>query len=120
MDKPQRWQDGVNLSLGAWLVASPFVGIGETSGTAAWNAYIFGAVVVVISAVAARWHRPRDEWANVLVGLWLIGAPFVLGFTTQHGPALNHLIVGILIAADSVWAALPSAGVAPSQRSRHA
>lgn len=120
MEGRQNWQDGLNLILGVWLAASPFLGIGETTGTPAWNAYVFGAIVVVISAVARRWPRAWEELANLLVGLWLIWAPFVLGFTTQHGPALNYLIVGVLIAADAVWAALPLPGAPSSQHSRHA
>jgi hypothetical protein len=52
------WEDWGNLVLGAWLFASPWI-LGYV-GSGAWNAWIVGAVVVVISIwgiVAIRQDR---------------------------------------------------------------
>ncbi len=51
-------------------------------------------------------------WVNFLLGIWLIIAPFVLGYHASHRAATDDLIFGILIAAFSLWRAVRTA--APS------
>lgn len=43
------WEDWGNLILGAWLFISPWILGFVTGGVAAWNAYIVGALVALIS-----------------------------------------------------------------------
>lgn len=103
MERKQRWQDWVSLILGIWLFISPFIGLGVTEN-AAWNSWIFGAVIAVMSAWALASPERWEEWVNLVVGVWVFIAPFVLGFTTQDGAMWNHLIVGIVVAGDAIWA----------------
>ena len=107
MQSKQRWQDWVILALGAWLFLAPFfVGYTSLSGPAAWNSYVLGAVVAVF-AVAALWRpeSPSEEWVNLVLGLWLVIAPFALGFfATETIAAWNQVVVGVLVAGDSIWA----------------
>jgi hypothetical protein len=114
-DRGGRWQDWVNLLLGLWLIAAPFVGVGVSNNLAAANSYVAG-VVVAISAIAAI-TRPYvwEEWLNLVVGLWLIIAPFILQFSGQAGPMWNQIIVGLVIAVDAA-----SAGVQLQGQHRHA
>lgn len=98
------WQDWVNLLLGIWLFIAPFFGIGGINEAAIWNSYISGLAIVIFAWVAlARPHR-WEEWTNLVIGAWLIIAPFVLGFTEQTGAMWNQIIVGLLVAADALWA----------------
>lgn len=106
MDTKQRWQDWLNLLLGIWLVVAPLIGIGAMGGLAAWNAYLFGAIIIVFSVAALNEPHGWEEWTNLVVGLWLIAAPFVLGFSMQAGPAWNHIGVGAVVCADALWMAL--------------
>ena len=101
MESKQRWQDWINLLLGLWLCVAPFFGLGMLNDTAAGNSYIFGAIIALLAA-AALW-RPQswEEWTNLLIGLWLIAAPFVLGFTTQTAAMWNQIIVGLVVGGDS-------------------
>ena len=114
MEPKQRWQDWVNLILGVWLFITPFIfGMISATGTVAWNGYIFGTIVAALSIWALVQPRPWEEWTNLVVGIWLILSPFVLGFTTETAAMWNHLIVGIIVGVDALWAA--TARPAPMQ-----
>ena len=102
MERKQRWQDWMSLILGIWLFLSPFFGLGVT-GNAAWNSWIFGAVIAVMSAWALARPQIWEEWVNLAVGVWVLIAPWVLAFTPQTGATWNHIIVGLVVAADAIW-----------------
>lgn len=97
----QRWQDWLNLILGIWLFVSPWFGFAD-SMAAAWNAWVFGAVIAAISAWALAVPHRWEEWVNFVVGAWLMMAPFVLVFTPQAGQTWNHLIVGAIVFIDAL------------------
>lgn len=105
MERQQRWQDWVNLVLGVWLFLSPFFGIGE-SQAATTNSYVFGFIVAAASAWALSRPRIWEEWVNLAVGVWLIIAPLVLGFSNETGAMWNHIIVGLVVAGDALWVML--------------
>jgi len=104
-NRGRRWQDWVNLVLGVWLFISPFIGIGVHNDIAAANSYVAGVVVAVFAIAAIARPQLWEEWLNLIVGIWLIIAPFALHFTTQAGPTWNQIIVGLLIGIDAAWAA---------------
>lgn len=99
-----RWQDWVNLVLGVWLILAPVFGLALAGTAAAWNGYILGAVVAVFAIWALIQPQRWEEWVNLAAGAWLIVAPFVLGFTTQEGAMWNHIIMGVMIGGDALWA----------------
>ncbi len=45
------------------------------------------------------------SWINFILGLWLIVAPFALRYANVPGAAPEDVILGILIAAFSLWMA---------------
>lgn len=110
-----RWQDWVNLILAIWLFFAPAFNLApSTTGVIAWNGYIFGVAVAVFAIWALAQPHRWEEWINLVFGVWLIIAPFVLGFTDHTGSMWNHIIVGVIIGADAIWAmALPAP---PTQR----
>lgn len=105
MNTNQRWQDWVNLVLGIWLFFSPFiVGFASTHNGIAWNCYIFGVCVFVVSVIALFAPQAWEEWINMIIGVWLVIAPFVLGFSAHIGAVWNGIIVGALIFGSALWA----------------
>ncbi|MFQ5754470.1 MAG: SPW repeat protein [Acidiferrobacterales bacterium] len=105
--KDRRWQDLVTLVLGVWLFLSPFIlQYADAAGMAAWNAYILSIGVVVFAGAALAKPQVWEEWVNLVLGLWLIISPFVLGFYDQTMAAWNHIIVGLLVGGDAVWSIL--------------
>ncbi|HZP87920.1 MAG TPA: SPW repeat protein [Burkholderiales bacterium] len=102
----RRWQDWVMLIFGIWLFLSPFwmPAYASTSSTAAWNSYVLGVLVVIFAWAALAKPEKWEEWVNLVLGIWLIIAPFVLRFYhAETGAAWNQIILGILIAADALW-----------------
>lgn len=99
-----RWQDWFSLLLGIWLFIAPMIGVGAATGVAAWNAYICGALVVIFSVWALSRPQKWEEWTNSVLGLWILIAPFVLQFTGDQAALWNHVIVGIVLGADALWA----------------
>ena len=89
------------LLAGMWLIISPFL-LGYSQG-ATTNSVLVG---IAISALAIiRLTLTRDAWTGWLaavMGLWLVIAPFILGFM-QPAVLWNEIIVGIIIAGLSLW-----------------
>lgn len=104
MEGKVRWQDRVNLVLGLWLMLSPYLLGYAGNGSATANATAAGAVVTLF-AVAALW-RPQhwEEWTNLGVSLWIIVAPFLLGFWDVPAAAWTHMATGLLVGGDALWA----------------
>lgn len=93
--KPLEW---TNLVLGGAIILAPFVLGFAALPAAAWSAYLVGALIVCCSAVALVNYKTWAEWTNVMAGLWLIIAPFLLGFANTAGAMWTHIIVGVCVA----------------------
>jgi hypothetical protein len=99
-----RWQDWTNVLLGCWLVVSPWqMGyLLDEAGTT--NACGLGAVLIVFNLISVcRLVDEGQEIFNILLGIWLICSPYVLGFATDREPAINALAAGVMVVALSVW-----------------
>lgn len=102
--RPARTQNagasGLNILLGIWLIIAPFL-LGYAHIEAAQtNDVIVGVIVAVIAAIRTfgAFAQPGWSWVNVLLGVWLIIAPFVLGYSASTTPLWNDIILGVLIA----------------------
>ena len=100
-----RYCDVANLILGAFLFLSPWIfGFGGT--TAAENANITGVIIAALAIAALAAFAVWEEWLNLIVGLWTLVSPWVLGFHAETRPTAVCVIVGILvavIAAIELW-----------------
>jgi hypothetical protein len=116
----KRWQDWVNLVLGAWTIVSPWaLGFADPKNVAALSAWILGAAIVVFAAIAVYMPRAWEEGINVLLGVALLASPWVLDFATQSTPTSNAAIVGVLVAALALWAMLSDQMVRERLLHRH-
>lgn len=88
--------DIANLILGAILLISPWL-FNFTGGAETQNAVVSGIVVALLSIAALAAFAVWEEWLNLIVGLWIIVAPWVLGF--QSTARTVHVVIGILVAA---------------------
>ena len=80
--------DIYNLLLAGLLLASPWL-FKLTNGTARIEMWTMGAAIAVISLLALADYTNWETWANVLLGIWLIISPWVLGFA--HTRAMHFL-----------------------------
>ena len=120
------WPHYVNLLLGLWLITSPFA-LGYLSefvpdanvlrvmqernlpsfewrnAAMTWSDVASGALIVLFSLLAASPSRryPWSQWANAVVGFWLLFAPIVF-WTPLPEAYANGTLVGALVIAFSV------------------
>jgi hypothetical protein len=92
----KRWRhesvlDLYKLLLAMFLLASPWL-FARTNGTAAIDLRASGAAIAVLSLTAMVAFSNWEEWANLLLGVWLIVSPCVLGFA--HTRAM-HFSIGV-------------------------
>ena len=98
-----KYLDVVNVVAGVALALSPWYLAYAAGGAAVWNAVIVGAAIALIAITAvARFHQ-AEEWVNLLLGLWAIAAPWLLGFAAVTGAVAAHVIVGIVVAAVAAY-----------------
>ena len=118
----RKWQresvlDLYNLLLAALLFASPWL-FRLTNSPGKMDLWATGAVIAVISLAAMIAYKDWEEWANLLLGLWLIVSPWLLGFA--HTRAM-HLSIGIgivvaFLAALDLWLHYEAAHFDPSRQ----
>lgn len=100
----RRSQDWANLVLAACLFLSPWV-IGFAAEAApTWNAWIAGIVLGALAVATLSAFAEWEEWANMVIGLWLIVSPWLLGFMGNVNAMWTHVILGVLVAAIAAWA----------------
>ena len=105
--KTNRWQDWINLVLGAWLFASPWLmNYADALPNAAGNAWALGAAIVLLAAVAMHMPKAWEEGVNILLGAWVAISPWVLGFTSNDEVTTNAVVVGGLVTLLAIWAML--------------
>jgi hypothetical protein len=89
--------DWINLLLGIALLISPFV-MGFATGTPMINAVIGGVVIGAIAIAALVSFTVWEEWLNLLLGLWVVISPWVLGFTEMTTAFQTHVAIGFAVA----------------------
>jgi hypothetical protein len=93
-----------NLVLAVILFISPWVIGFTTLNAAARNAWVIGIVIAVLAIAALTAFAVWEEWVNLVLGLWLIISPWVLGFSIAAGAMWTHVILGIIAVVISAWA----------------
>ena len=87
--------DVYNVLFGLVLLVSPWL-FAYAHGIAAIDMEASGVAVVLVSIAAIVAFSDREEWLNVVLGLWLTASPWVLHFA--HTTAAHvSVIVGIAI-----------------------
>jgi hypothetical protein len=95
---------------GLWEVVAPFI-LGYSMTTVAmWNAIIIGAALIILAiwaAVSNQANVDRNlDWLNAVLGVWLILAPFALGYSAVMLAMWNDIIVGVVTIVLAAWAAI--------------
>jgi hypothetical protein len=89
----------INLILGIWLLVSPFA-----IGTTAMSATVGNNVVLGVLLIATSWwilaalnQVVGVSWFQMLCGIWLVIAPFVLHYRAVSHALANDVVVGIIV-----------------------
>lgn len=85
--------------LGLALIGSPFAFGYSTNSTALWTSIILGAVVALVAGYKAvtRDETKWEDWVDVVAGLLVLIAPFVLGFSTLVTALWVSIVLGALL-----------------------
>lgn len=88
--------DIYNLVLAAILLITPWL-FTLTDRTARIDLWASSLAVILISLAAIVAFAKWEEWANMILGIWLIASPWILGFA--HTRAMHFSIgVGVVVA----------------------
>jgi len=101
----RRWVDWVNVLLGLWLIAAPWVLPSAASdSSAAWNSWGVGVGMVTLTAFGMYKPSVRGDAIGVVLGIWLIASPWLLGFAELPAAATNAVVFGLLLILYALWA----------------
>lgn len=106
----RHWHDSINVVLGIWLIASPWMLGYAAQAYPSWNAYIVGVIIAVAASAALVAFQKWEEWVNAGFGAWLLVSPWVLGYSSLQPALWNQLIVGGAVAALALWSAFSDHG----------
>ncbi len=99
--------DVMNLFLGTILFFSPWL-FGLSAGAPRQAASVIGLLIAVLSIAALAAFAVWEEWLNLIAGLWLIVAPWLLGFRDSNAMTIDVVIGTIVaaLAAFEIWLAV--------------
>jgi hypothetical protein len=97
------WQDSLTFLLGVGLFFSPWLFDFAAVATAAFNAHIVGAVLMVMALMALFAFQRWEDWVSGLLGAWLLISPWFLGFNATMAPTLTHVLAGIAAVVLAIW-----------------
>jgi hypothetical protein len=94
----RRWQEWTSFALGLWLAVSPWAAGYADHAAATANAVFLGLALALSSHFQAALDCCEGEWLHLAGALWLIVAPFYLGY--EHALATaTSVCVGAFVAA---------------------
>jgi hypothetical protein len=100
----RRWQDWASFALGLWLAVSPWIADYAAHDAATANAAFVGLSLALVAHFGFSCDHMSCEWLSMAGGLWLIAAPFQLGFDSNYVAAVNCVVVGAFVVVLSAWA----------------
>jgi hypothetical protein len=96
------WEDWGGMLLGALIIASPWFPIQDEAMRAGQQMIILNTIAIglVVFGLAQLEYVALQRWQEVitiLVGLWLIVSPYVLGYSGGGFLRLYHTSLGVLV-----------------------
>lgn len=99
----KHWQDVVSALVGVWLIASPWaLGIHEPLA-AIGNFAILGAVLLGFALTEFFIPESWEEWSELVIGLWLLGSPWILEFAHVRVALQNAIACGTIVSVLALW-----------------
>ncbi|HZD92215.1 MAG TPA: SPW repeat protein [Pseudolabrys sp.] len=98
---PSHWEDWLSWALGIWLCISPWVLRFNLEPTATHAAAITGGLLILVEAIALSAFSAWEEWLNVILGLWLIAAPWLI--VAKGAATGNFVVIGIIVVALAIY-----------------
>lgn len=98
----QRWQDWATTLVGTYVFLSPwiiqyFFPASSATTVVGWSHHVVGLAIVAMGMAALASYQFWEEWVDIVLGVWLIVSPWVLGFTNMAALAWNSVAMGIVV-----------------------
>ncbi len=106
----------INLLLGLWLIISPFaLRFAGLAHAAATQDVVMGIIIAAFSwwMLASAVPMMGHAWFEMLCGIWVAIAPFVIGYSGLRVARVNDLWVGIVVLIVAIVAAIGVNQVTP-------
>jgi hypothetical protein len=101
----RRWVDWVNVMLGVWLIASPWLlTVAAGDWPAAWSSWSVGTGIVTLAFFAMRKPAVWGDALGIMLGAWLMVSPWMLELASASAAATNAVIIGVLVIGYALWA----------------
>jgi hypothetical protein len=99
--------DVANLVLGTILFFSPWL-FSLSPGAPRQIASIIGLFIAVLSIAALTAFAVWEEWFNLIAGVWLVVAPWLLSFEDGNAVMVDVVIgiVVVILATFEIWLAI--------------
>jgi hypothetical protein len=98
--------DVLNLVLAVWLFLSPWIVGFTTIMPAAWTAWLSAIAIAIFAIAALSAFAEWEEWINLILGIWVLISPWVVGVAANEAPKLALFLTGLavaIIAAVELW-----------------
>ena len=99
----KHWQDPVNALLGAWIVLSPWMLDFADERTALLDFVAVGVLLAATAIGAVMVPKAWEEWVEVVLGLWFVASPWLLGFDENPVAMQNAVFDGLVVAGLALW-----------------
>ncbi len=111
----QRWQDYVTTLMGVWVLFSLeiihfFFPELVFTRAIAWSQGAVGFALIAVGASAVAGYQLWEEWVDVILGLWLIMSPWIIGFGEVPVLTWNTILSGAAVAILAGWVLIKGQG----------
>jgi SPW repeat len=114
-----RWQNSLIAIMGVWLIMSPLVLGFQDLQLPMRNSVFAGIAILIVAAPAIDFPETWEELLSVLLGMWLISSPLILGFQGLAVALYNSVIVGSAVVILALWATFLDQGFQHWRHSHH-
>ena len=100
-----RTMGGLDILAGVWLIIAPFLFNYSANGGSIVSDVVVGILVLFLAGVQVVGDNYRlswPSWINTLLGIWLIVAPFALGYPSGSAAIWNDVVLGIVVVLVSI------------------
>jgi hypothetical protein len=99
-----RSASGMNILLGVWLIFSPWT-FDYSGSPAVLNSVFVGILIAIFAAIrlASLRNTASLSGVNLLLALWIIASPWLLGYAANVGAVRDNVILGVVVATLAVW-----------------
>ncbi len=89
----------ITAALGAFLIVSPWLFGYSAEQSATWSACATGVLIGLVALASFIDLREWEGWASVVLGVWAIVGPWILGFAGIVSAMWSHVGVGLAVTA---------------------